>query len=537
MSDEEIDRPVLLSNSEKRRLKKAEQQKSIEIDDNPISTRTRKNSNSKLAPGAVPKSKSKKSIKAKQPFDQNETNAQQTNTQQTNAQQTNAQQINAQQINAQQSSTSAQAPIPKLKNVHQRMPAAQSDSNQKSSKSSIKITHPIRDQQAQFSDDDSESDQAQWNERIKQLELENQSLRELVEHFESMSKSTKQIRIHSPVQQVEQRRVETHFDPRKRTTAPNQHLDHDSPVQPQIIINTTNIDDLKFDGTTNVHDFIKTFKTKAQDLHWTDEHKRIKLRNCLVDYAALVYDKWEQSDKTSCDRIISRLRLDFGGDPTQFLTKFMSIMPKHDQSIKSYVAELYKVLKEAQAALDDTLQEGLIKSRLTANLASKAITLAAQEKSVSLLKYVELVETVMPKFDLNETTTTSIDTNKIVAQVLEQMPLNSANSMTSANYIDARPLYSDPPQYSNQYSNLHQPPNAPLQPLTNKSYQQHQYPPNQNQSHFKRAPFDNRRRGDRSGYRHGQLKSDDRHNRENQRYSRHRNRRDESSDESVSSDE
>ena len=88
-----------------------------------------------------------------------------------------------------------------------------------------------------------------------------------------------------------------------------------------------------------------------------------KIRN-----AALVYDKWGQSDKTNISRIISRLKLDFGGDPTQFLTKFMSIMPKHDQSVKSNVAELYKILKESQATLDDTLKEGLIKSKLTANL-------------------------------------------------------------------------------------------------------------------------------------------------------------------------
>ena len=75
----------------------------------------------------------------------------------------------------------------------------------------------------------------------------------------------------------------------------------------------------------------------------------------------------------------------------------MSIMPKHDQSVESYVAELYKVLKEAQATLDDTLKEELIKSRLTANLAPKAITLAAQEKAVSLLKYIASTNYIDPR--------------------------------------------------------------------------------------------------------------------------------------------
>ena len=95
-----------------------------------------------------------------------------------------------------------------------------------------------------------------------------------------------------------------------------QQLNQHSSIQPQIIVNTTSIDDLKFDGTTNVHDFIKLFEIKAQDLHWTDEYKKVKLKNCLeVDYAALVNDKWDQSEKSSIDRIINRLKLDFGGLP------------------------------------------------------------------------------------------------------------------------------------------------------------------------------------------------------------------------------
>ena len=492
--------------------------------------------------------------------------------------------------------------------------------NKSTSKSTIKITHPIKDQQTQIVDDDDESikpmcskncsDHSQSdysdnsftssaiekmreleieNRKLREFEIENQKLRATLLQFESMNKSNqlyqtaieqttpslkkakKTTRIQSPTPQEEQQKTETQthtnwgrtstpyqmsentqwttvFDPSERTTTLNQHVADDSPIQPQIIVNTTNIDDLKFDGTTNVHDFIKLFQTKAQDLHWNDEYKRVKIKNCLVDYAALVYDKWEASDKTSISRILSRLRLDFGGDPTQFLTKFMSIMPKHDQSVKSYVAELYKVLKEAQAALDDTLKEGLIKSRLTANLAPKAITLAAQEKSVSLLKYVELIETVMPKFNLIETSTTTIDTNKIVAQVLEQLPQinkekidtaanssnaannsNTANNIASANYVNARPSNSAPQQYSNQYSNqypnqysnqysnLHsiqqQSQNSPFQQLTNQPQQQ-QYASNSNQPYYNRNQSDNRpRRGNGGYYNSNQRRYNNRDNR------------------------
>lgn len=195
----------------------------------------------------------------------------------------------------------------------------------------------------------------------------------------------------------------------------------------------------KYDGSTDIKDFIKSFRAAAIVSRWStaDQVSLLEayLTGCALDTFRMI------TDKSNVEQVFKLLLEKHGRSATQYLDEFNKLEPKHNETPRSFAHKLKQLIDDALPDSNASQKEILLKNRFIHCLpeSNKSVVIY-NSKNQSFIDTVEAVELALPKF--NQT------------KQLEQIDVNY--------------------QYINQYNNRRQQhdANRPLPPTCNTPQRQ-----------------------------------------------------------------